>query len=119
VVFDDTGRIVVVHRPKYDDWSLPKGKLEAGESWEDGALREVEEETGLRARLGQTLGDEHYTDNKGRPKTVRWFRMDALEDRGFTPDGEVDERRWVTPQEASALLTYQRDRDLIAGLAER
>jgi 8-oxo-dGTP diphosphatase len=116
-VFDDRGRIIVVHRPKYDDWSMPKGKLEPGETWEQGAVREVEEETGLRVRLGEELGDEHYIDNKGRPKTVRWFRMDALEDPGFTPNDEVDERRWITPEEAASLLTYQRDRDLLAGLA--
>src|SRR4051812_27762866 len=63
------GRIVVVHRPKYDDWSLPKGKLEAGESWEEAALREVEEETGLRVTLGDELTSTHYTV-RGRPKTV-------------------------------------------------
>ena len=64
------GRIAVVHRPKYDDWSLPKGKLDPGESWEEAAMREVEEETGLRCRLEEELEPAHYTA-KGRPKTVR------------------------------------------------
>ena len=118
LVVGDRGRVAVVHRPKYDDWSLPKGKLEDGETFEAAALREVEEETGLRCALGPELASEQYTDNKGRPKLVRWWRMTPLEDRGFTPDHEVDERRWVTPAEADALLTYGHDRRLVAGLGE-
>jgi 8-oxo-dGTP diphosphatase len=119
VVVDDEGRIVLVHRPKYDDWSLPKGKLDPGETWEQAAVREVQEETGLRCDLGDELGDEHYIDNKGRPKTVRWFRMRPLEDHGFTPDDEVDERRWLPAREAAALLTYERDRRLVNDIADR
>src|SRR3954471_24231028 len=95
LVIGDDGRIAVVHRPRYDDWSLPKGKLEPGETWEDAALREVHEETGVAARLDDLLGDEHYTDNKGRPKTVRWWRMTPLQTPPFTPNDEVDEIRWL------------------------
>ena len=102
------GRVVVVHRPKYDDWSLPKGKAEPGESDEDCALREIEEETGLRCELGAELSTTHHRDAKGRPKRVRWWLMWPL-DGEFEATGEVDELRWLTPEEATALLSYPRD----------
>ena len=110
--------VVVVHRPRYDDWSLPKGKLEPGESWEDGALREVEEETGLRCELGDELDPVSYTDRKGRPKRVRWWLMRAL-GGGFTPGDEVDEMRWCPTAQALALLDYEHDRDLVEAAVER
>ena len=110
---DDAGRVAAVHRPKYDDWSLPKGKLEPGEDWETAALREVEEETGLRCRLGEELAPDEYTDARGRPKQVRWWRMTVDDDLGFRPDDEVDELRWLTPVEAAELLTYPHDRRLV------
>lgn len=116
VVVRDDGRIAVVHRPKYDDWSLPKGKLHRGESWEDAALREVHEETGVRAELGPELAEGHYTDPRGRPKTVRWWHMTPITDEGFSPDDEVDELRWLTPDEAGRLLSYAHDRSLVARL---
>ena len=72
------GRVVVVHRPKYDDWSFPKGKAEAGESDEDCALREIEEETGLRVTLGDELQTTTHLDAQGRPKRIRWWRMTPL-----------------------------------------
>src|SRR4051794_12919323 len=106
------GRIAVVHRPKYDDWSLPKGKLDPGEGFEEAALREVEEETGLRCRLGRELPSTEYRDNKGRPKLVRYWKMDPL-DGEFTPSGEVDELRWLEPDEAEALLSYDHDKELL------
>lgn len=108
--------ICVVHRPKYDDWSLPKGKLERGESFEQGALREVLEETGLRCRLRQELEEVRYTDRKGRPKIVRYWAMDVAEDRGFWPNDEVDELRWLELPAAAALMTYEHDQELIASL---
>ena len=116
VVVRDDGRIVVVHRPRYDDWSLPKGKLDAGESWEEAALREVEEETGLRCRLEEELAPAHYTA-RGRPKTVRWWRMSVIGDDGLDPDDEVDDLRWLTPAEAVAQLSYDHDRRLVRSLA--
>ena len=116
LVVDDRGRVVVVHRPRYDDWSLPKGKLDPGEDHEHAALREVAEETALRCVLGDELATEHYTDRKGRPKTVRWWRMTVVQDLGFVPGEEVDERRWLEPAQAAALLTYEHDRRLVAAL---
>jgi 8-oxo-dGTP diphosphatase len=107
------GRIAVVHRPRYDDWSLPKGKLDPGESWEECALREVREETGLHCTLGAELSPTSYTDRKGRAKVVRYWRMEIERVDPFTPDDEVDELRWVEPGEAASLLTYPHDSELI------
>src|SRR5215210_9221440 len=98
--------VVVVHRPRYDDWSLPKGKLDAGEGWEDAALREVEEEVGLRCRLGPELPPVGYTDHKGRAKVVRYWLMEPEGEPGFEPDDEVDEMRWMSGDEAAAALSY-------------
>lgn len=104
------GRILVVHRPRYDDWSFPKGKLEEGETWADAALREVEEETGLRCELGDEVGRTYYLVLKG-PKEVRYFHMRS--DEEASARNEVDEIRWVTPVEAEELLTHHRDRGLV------
>ena len=108
--------IAVVHRPRYDDWSFPKGKLDPGETFEEAALREVREETGLTCRLGPELAFAHYEDNEGRPKVVRYWLMAVIEDAGFEPNDEVDELRWLTPPEATELLTYSRDRKLVRTL---
>jgi 8-oxo-dGTP diphosphatase len=109
---DGVTRVLVVHRPRYDDWSLPKGKAEPGESDEDCALREVEEETGLRCRLGRELASTLYVDRKGRSKQVRYWVMEV--DGGkFAANDEVDELRWLTFDEAVALLTYAHDRQLV------
>jgi 8-oxo-dGTP diphosphatase len=108
--------IAVVHRPRYDDWSFPKGKLDPGETFEEAALREVREETGLICRLGPELAFAHYNDNKGRPKLVRYWLMAVIEDPGFEPNEEVNELRWLTPAEATELLTYSRDRNLVKTL---
>src|SRR4051812_30630405 len=114
VVVRADGRIAVIHRPRYDDWSLPKGKLQPDESFEDGALREVEEETGIRGRIREELAATRYEDRKGRDKIVRWYRMDIDgEPLEFAPNDEVDELRWLTPGEAHDLLSYERDRSLV------
>lgn len=108
--------LVVVHRPRYDDWSLPKGKLEAGESFAEAALREVREETGLQCELDRELEPNSYRVKKGR-KIVRWFLMRPADGAGgFVPNDEVDELRWLSPEEASELLDYEHDRALVAGL---
>ncbi len=116
VVLDSQGRVALVHRPRYDDWSLPKGKLDPGESFEQAALREVEEETGLRARLVRELPSIRYSDNKGRPKVVRYWLMDVAEDPGFEPNDEVDELRWLEPEAALTLLSYERDHQVLAAV---
>jgi 8-oxo-dGTP diphosphatase len=109
------GRVLVVHRPRYDDWSLPKGKLEPCETFEQAALREVEEESGLRCELGEELDAARYTDHRGRPKVVRYWRMRALgQDHAFEPNEEVDELAWLMPEEAARRLTYEHDRELVA-----
>lgn len=113
VVLDDRGRVVLVHRPRYDDWTLPKGKLDPGESFEEAAVREVEEETGLRCRLVRELPSVEYTDAKGRSKVVRYWLMEVEADTGFVPNNEVDELRRMSPEEAQALLTYDRDHDVL------
>jgi 8-oxo-dGTP pyrophosphatase MutT (NUDIX family) len=104
--------VALIHRPRYDDWSLPKGKLEPGESGEEAALREVVEETGFRCRLAGPLPPVTYTDAKGRPKRVRYWLMEPLEGR-FEPGHEADELRWCKTDEAVALLSYERDRELV------
>jgi 8-oxo-dGTP diphosphatase len=112
VVVRPGGEVAVVHRPKYDDWTLPKGKLDPGESFEEAALREVEEETGLRSRLGRELPSTRYTDAKGRPKLVRYWEMEPIEG-AFSPTDEIDELRWLPPEEAADLLSYERDREVL------
>jgi 8-oxo-dGTP diphosphatase len=115
----DTVAIAVAHRPRYDDWSLPKGKLDAGESWEDAALREVEEEIGLRCLLGEELDPVEYRDRKQRAKVVRYWLMEPENDVTFTPNDEVDELRWLAPDEAVGVLSYPRDAELVRAAAER
>jgi 8-oxo-dGTP diphosphatase len=105
--------VLVVHRPKYDDWAFPKGKLERGETWEEAAVREVEEETSLRCRLGDLAGSTHYPMGEGL-KEVRYFLMEC--DGEPRAQNEVDEVRWVTHEEALELLSYDWDRELLSSL---
>ena len=109
------GSVCVVHRSRYDDWSLPKGKLDPGESFEQAALREVWEECGLRCRLVRELSPARYTV-KGRPKLVRYWLMEVEDDEGLEANDEVDELRWLSPEEAVDVLTYEHDRELVAAL---
>jgi 8-oxo-dGTP diphosphatase len=104
----------VIHRPRYDDWSLPKGKLDPGEGFEQAAVREVAEEIGVRGALGAELPPTRYRDNRGRDKLVRYWLMEApADDVAFTPNDEVDELRWLPAGEALVLLSYPRDRELL------
>jgi 8-oxo-dGTP pyrophosphatase MutT (NUDIX family) len=107
-VGDDDAEILLVHRPKYDDWSLPKGKALADESDEDCAVREVWEETGLRCEHRFELPSTRYRDRLGRDKRVRYWAMGVLEG-AFEPHAEVDELAWLPPREARARLTWERD----------
>ena len=111
-------QVLLVHRPHYGDWSLPKGKADAGERDEETALREVEEETGLRCTLGVPAGRTRYRDSKGRDKVVHYWLMqpesaEATADGAFVPNDEVDAIRWCTITEATTLLTYAHDRKLL------
>jgi 8-oxo-dGTP pyrophosphatase MutT (NUDIX family) len=108
--------ILIVHRPAYDDWSFPKGKLEPGESEADAAAREVEEETGLRCRLERELATTHYRDGRGRTKSVRYWLMTPV-DGTLAAANEVDDARFVPVSDARELLTYERDRGLLDLLA--
>jgi 8-oxo-dGTP diphosphatase len=108
-------QIVLVHRPVQQDWSFPKGKLEAGETFELAALREVREETGMACRLLRFIGHTDYLDRKGRPKAVAYWVM-AAETGFFTPNEEVDELRWLTLESATGMLSYPHDRELVAVL---
>lgn len=107
--------VLLVHRPRYDDWTLPKGKLAPGEDHAGAALREVEEETGLRCTLGPELPATTYLDRKGRPKRVRYWAMTPAGGR-FTPTDEVDESRWVPVGAARLHLSYSRDQPVLDAL---
>ncbi len=107
--------VLVVHRPKYDDWSFPKGKLQRGETHEDAALREVEEESGVLGRLVRELEPTYYTDPHGRWKRVRYWLMDPVTVQTFVPSEEVDEIRWLPEGEAAEVLTHAHDRMVLEG----
>jgi len=110
----DGPEVLVVHRPRYDDWTLPKGKLDRGETFEAAARREIQEETGLVCAIHEELAPVRY-ETDGRPKLVRYWRMTVEEgdvaDRA--PDHEVDELRWLGADDALGLLTHERDRALV------
>jgi 8-oxo-dGTP pyrophosphatase MutT (NUDIX family) len=110
-------RYAIVHRPRYDDWSFPKGKLVDGESHAQAAIREVEEETGLTCALERELPPVRYVDRHGRPKVVQYWLMRPT-GGAFSPNREVDDLRWLRPSDALALLSYERDRDLLRSLDE-
>ena len=112
---DATVEVLVVHRPKYDDWSLPKGKLRSREHRVDAALREVQEETGLRVRIGKELPSASYVDRNGNDKIVWYWAMEPLEGQ-FEPHDEVDEIRWVPFARLRQLLTYERDMEIADAL---
>jgi 8-oxo-(d)GTP phosphatase len=104
--------VLLVHRPRYDDWTLPKGKAEPGETDEETAVREVEEETGLRASLGIELPSTRYRDSQGRDKVVRYWTM-RPESGSFEPHGEVDAIEWTPIADAGSKLSYERDAEVL------
>jgi 8-oxo-dGTP pyrophosphatase MutT (NUDIX family) len=109
--------VLLVHRPRYDDWSFPKGKCEPGESDEDCGAREVLEETGIRAELQDQMPEVRYRDRRGRPKVVRYWRMRPVETpTEFVPNHEVDEIAWLPVDDAVGRLTYDHDRELVTAL---
>ena len=115
---NDKVKVLVVHRPRYDDWSLTKGKLEPGESARSAALREVEEETGLRCKAGDELAELRYKDRKGRSKRVRYWAMRPI-DGEFVPNDEVDEVRWGPLEDVGDLLSYEHDAGVVDELGRR
>jgi len=116
VVLRGGDEVLLVHRPKYDDWSFPKGKRDRGETLPAAAVREVTEETGLDVRLGRPLGIQRY-DVGRRGKVVHYWvaRVAGSDDvAGYTPNTEIDEVCWVRPDKAVRLLSYDRDRETLA-----
>jgi 8-oxo-dGTP pyrophosphatase MutT (NUDIX family) len=107
--------VLLIHRPRRQDWSLPKGKMQRGESVLECAIREVHEETGMRGLIGDELAETRYTDRKGRLKQVRYWSMHEP-DGVFRPNREVDEIRWLRLDRVGELLTYERDALVVAGL---
>jgi 8-oxo-(d)GTP phosphatase len=113
--------VVLVHRPRWNDWSFPKGKLDVGESAIACAVREVAEETGLGVRLGPRLADQHYTVNGGSPKVVNYWSAEPPKKAdlsAYKPNHEVDDVRWVRLSRARKRLTYPHDADLLDLFAE-
>jgi 8-oxo-dGTP pyrophosphatase MutT (NUDIX family) len=110
--------VAVIHRPRYDDWSLPKGKLDRGEGWEQAAAREVMEEIGQSGRLGDELDPVFYEDRKGRAKAVRYWLMEVPGDAPFEVNDEVDVLEWLDPGTAERRLSYDVDRRTVARAAE-
>ena len=116
VVTNDAGEILLQRRTDNDLWALPGGTMDLGERIAETVVREVREETGLVCELGEELPETRYTDSKGRPKRVRWWRMRAVMSEPFPAD-EVDEVRWLAPAAADELLSYEHDRELLRAVA--
>ncbi|KAB2373640.1 NUDIX domain-containing protein [Actinomadura montaniterrae] len=108
----DGPEFAVAHRPRYDDWSFPKGKLDRGEHMLRAAVREIEEETGLVPRLGRRLPTAEYRHGD-RPKQVEYWAARPVAEAAFTPNEEVDELAWLPAREAEARLSYRHDADLL------
>ena len=109
--------VLLIHRPHRDDWTFPKGKVESSETDEACAVREVEEETGLRCALGPELPTTSHIDHKGRLKVVRYWLMHPIGGEA-APHNEVDAVRWVAVLQARQALSYERDRTLLEAYQE-
>ncbi|HSS10676.1 MAG TPA: NUDIX domain-containing protein, partial [Acidimicrobiales bacterium] len=100
--------VVLVYRRQYEDWTVPKGKVDPGESDVAAALREVEEETGRVCQLGPELPSTSYVDRNGRPKVVRYWAMTVVSG-SIGGHHEVDDARWAPVPDVERQLSYQRD----------
>lgn len=103
--------VACIYREARGDWTFPKGKLDDGETFEQAALREVHEETGMRCRIARFIGTTNYTHRKGRPKIVAYYLMEVDEGE-FAPTEEVDELVWLALESVRGHLTWDRDREL-------
>ena len=121
VVFGRGRTVLLVHRPRYDDWSFPKGKLDPGEHPVAAAVREVAEETGLRVRLGPPLPAQRYRNGGDRMKTVHYWTgraVDGEDVSGYEPNDEIDAVAWVDHEDAAHRLTYPHDRETLGRALE-
>ncbi|HXG93575.1 MAG TPA: NUDIX hydrolase [Blastocatellia bacterium] len=118
----DAPSVLVIHRPRYDDWSFPKGKIKGGETIEDAAIREVEEETGIKCRITRELESLRYIyrtrAGKLRPKLVHYFLMKPVKGEIQIAGDEVDAVEWLDAREAKARLTYEHDKRLLRSLLD-
>jgi 8-oxo-dGTP pyrophosphatase MutT (NUDIX family) len=116
----DTPKVLLVHRPRYDDWSFPKGKLDPGESIEEAALREVREETGIQCKILRKVAALRYVyqtrNRQSRPKVVHYFLMEPINKEVRVPGVEVDRGEWLDFEIARKTLSYKRDRELLDSL---
>jgi 8-oxo-dGTP diphosphatase len=103
--------LACIYREARGDWTFPKGKLDAGETFEQAALREVWEETGMTCRVDRFVGTTNYTHRKGRPKIVAYYMMSMIEGE-FSPNDEVDELVWLPLEHVRSHLTWERDQEL-------
>ena len=104
--------VAVIHRPKYDDWALPKGKLKKDETWEAGAVREIKEETGCDVELESFAGSTCYLVGD-RPKIVLYWNARLIKERKFKANGEVDRMDWLTVKQALKRIDYEDEKDLL------
>jgi len=116
----DAPKVLLVHRPRYDDWSFPKGKLDPGEGIEEAALREVSEETGIQCKILRKIATLRYAyqtrSGQSRPKVVHYFLMEAISKEVRVPGMEVDRAEWLDFESARKILSYKRDRELLDSL---
>jgi 8-oxo-dGTP diphosphatase len=115
--FEREIRVLVIHRPRYDDWSFPKGKHDEGESDDAAALREIWEETNVTGRIVARLADVVYMTPNDNPKRVSYFGVRAVHTPEFTPNSEVDRLEWLSQREAQQILTYEHDRELLKSVS--
>ena len=107
--------VAIVHRPKYDDWTLPKGKLKDGETWQVAAQREVEEEIQCHVRVGDFAGCCCYSVD-GIPKVILFWQMELVQEEKFIPNKEIDKLLWLPRDWAIVNLDYEVERDILKAL---